>query len=261
MKTCSKCGVEKDPGGFYKDSGFRDGLSRSCRACAARARRETAEKNLAGGMADGRTCSRCKEWKPAAAFNLNLSARGGLNHRCKACESAGYSENKKKALARSARYKRARYGADAGFRLRSRLGSALSVFVGRRLRGIPVSGKWLKKAAGVDGDVVVEKLRKELLPGMSPENYGSEWEIDHVVPVSSFDHSDPAAVVACWSPKNLRPLFKRDNSKKGPRRAPSPAARVRVSPESPWPSNQNAPCFLPRKEAAAKKDPRGRDSA
>ena len=33
MKRCTKCGVEKEEGGFYKDKWKKDGLRHSCKAC------------------------------------------------------------------------------------------------------------------------------------------------------------------------------------------------------------------------------------
>jgi hypothetical protein len=33
-------------------------------------------------------CSRCKEWKPAAAFNKNKTQKSGLNYMCRDCSKA-----------------------------------------------------------------------------------------------------------------------------------------------------------------------------
>lgn len=63
-----------------------------------------------------------------------------------------------------------------------------------------------------------EHLESQFLPGMTWENYGMEagqWQIDHIRPISSFDLTDPDQVAACWELTNLRPLWTKENRKKG----------------------------------------------
>ena len=53
---------------------------------------------------------------------------------------------------------------------------------------------------------------------MSWENYGrgsGEWQCDHVLPVSSFDHADPEQQKICWHYSNTQPLWSEDNKAKG----------------------------------------------
>jgi len=52
-------------------------------------------------------------------------------------------------------------------------------------------------------------------PKIVPENYGSYWHVDHIVPLSWFDHSDPQQVECCWHWSNLQPLEGKANSSKG----------------------------------------------
>lgn len=51
--------------------------------------------------------------------------------------------------------------------------------------------------------------------GMSWENYGRRWHIDHVIPCSAFDLTREAHVRQCFHFTNLRPLWARDNLRKG----------------------------------------------
>ena len=39
--------------------------------------------------------------------------------------------------------------------------------------------------------------------------------IDHIIPTSAFNHSDPEQFKACWSLDNMQPLMPRDNGSKG----------------------------------------------
>lgn len=66
-------------------------------------------------------------------------------------------------------------------------------------------------------------LEKQFVAGMSWTNYGTEWHVDHIQPMASFniDADDPAncrEFQACWALTNLRPLWKRDNLVKNAKR-------------------------------------------
>jgi len=58
-----------------------------------------------------------------------------------------------------------------------------------------------------------QHLEKQFCKGMSWENYGTHWHIDHITPLSAFDPHDMAA----WHLTNLRPLPAKDNLKKSDR--------------------------------------------
>ena len=51
--------------------------------------------------------------------------------------------------------------------------------------------------------------------GMSWDNYGEVWHVDHIRPKSSFDLSDPEQFKLCHSWYNLQPLTPEENSDKG----------------------------------------------
>lgn len=58
-------------------------------------------------------------------------------------------------------------------------------------------------------------LERQFAPGMSWGNFGSHWQIDHIVPLCLFDLSNPAQIALAWSLDNLRPLIKQDNRIRG----------------------------------------------
>lgn len=59
------------------------------------------------------------------------------------------------------------------------------------------------------------QLRKHLelkfKRGMSWDNYGTYWHVDHIIPCSLFDHNDPKQVRQCWHWTNLQPLEAKKN--------------------------------------------------
>ena len=65
----------------------------------------------------------------------------------------------------------------------------------------------------------IDQLREHLevlfKPGMTWENQGSIWHIDHCRPLASFDLSDPAQQRECFGFMNLQPMFGAENIAKG----------------------------------------------
>jgi len=58
-------------------------------------------------------------------------------------------------------------------------------------------------------------LEAQFKPGMSWENYGQGWHVDHRKPCASFDLSDPAQQQICFHYTNLQPLWAIENLQKG----------------------------------------------
>ena len=59
-------------------------------------------------------------------------------------------------------------------------------------------------------------MENQFESGMSWDNYG-RWELDHVLPVSSFDLTDKSQLITAMNWLNYQPLWARDNKAKGHR--------------------------------------------
>lgn len=57
-------------------------------------------------------------------------------------------------------------------------------------------------------------LESLFLPGMTWENYGTAWHVDHRKPCASFDLTDPSQQRICFHWSNTQPLFAVDNLRK-----------------------------------------------
>ena len=58
-------------------------------------------------------------------------------------------------------------------------------------------------------------LASKFVAGMTHENYGIAWEIDHIFPLAKADLSDPIEHAAVSFYLNTQPLSPKDNDEKG----------------------------------------------
>jgi hypothetical protein len=65
---------------------------------------------------------------------------------------------------------------------------------------------------------LVAHLERQFLKGMSWENMG-EWHIDHIVPLAAFTitGADDPELRRAWALTNLRPIWAKENLRKGAR--------------------------------------------
>lgn len=111
---------------------------------------------------------------------------------------------------------------DLLYRLRGNLRSRLTVSLRSHLSRSPRLRKTKKTWSAVrDLGCTMAKLKSYLesqfTPGMSWRNYGLGWEIDHVLPIASFDLSKEAEIKKACRYTNLQPLWVKENRRKGSR--------------------------------------------
>ena len=195
-----------------------------------------------------KTCSKCKQDKPAEDFNKK-------QRRCKECQKeyqkgwyqqnaekqkeyqkayrkqnaekkkeydkAYYEQNREKkkeyqkAWSKQNRDKRRTYDrnkrkTDLNYKLTDNLRNR----VRKTLNGKSKSKNTLK-LLGCSVDFLKKHIESQFEPGMSWENYGFDgWHMDHIVPCASFDLSDPEQQQKCFHYSNLQPLWAKDNISK-----------------------------------------------
>jgi len=71
-----------------------------------------------------------------------------------------------------------------------------------------------KKLLGCSIEFLKTYLENQFDENMTWENYGSYWEIDHIIPCSSFNFSNETEQKRCFNWLNLQPLSTQENLKK-----------------------------------------------
>lgn len=84
----------------------------------------------------------------------------------------------------------------------------------RRFVSLKGGANTLRQYIGLNALELREWLESKWQDGMSWENYGSVWVVDHIVPFRFFDLSNVEHLEICWNYKNLMPLLSIDNGKK-----------------------------------------------
>lgn len=179
---------------------------------------------------EAKICTKCGIGKPCTGdyFAVSKTGRLGFASACKICQRKAYAASAKADPERFRRYARHSYrrniesiqtrvktrrSEDPVYALRLRVSSLVRQSVCRNRLG----ASWIKLLGFSAEDL---RLRMESLftDGMTWGGFlNGEIEIDHIIPVSFFNPSDPKSLEfrMCWSLKNLQPLWRADNRVKG----------------------------------------------
>jgi hypothetical protein len=68
---------------------------------------------------------------------------------------------------------------------------------------------------GTSIDNLWNHLEKSFRPGMTKNNYGRVWHVDHKIPCAAFDLTKPKEQSKCFHFTNLQALFVKENLSKG----------------------------------------------
>ena len=68
---------------------------------------------------------------------------------------------------------------------------------------------------GCSPDTLRLCLEARFEPGMTWDNYGSAWHVDHIIPLSAYDLTDPEQQREAFHYTNLQPMWAHENMAKG----------------------------------------------
>ena len=85
----------------------------------------------------------------------------------------------------------------------------------RRLYCNNAPSKEILSLLGIDAIGFRNHIDKYLIEGMTLDNFGKVWGLDHIVPVELFDLSNEDELRLCYNYNNIMPMFNSDNRLKG----------------------------------------------
>jgi hypothetical protein len=81
----------------------------------------------------------------------------------------------------------------------------------------PRLAKRTTQLIGCSMEYLREYIESKFQRGMTWENHGSGWHIDHIVPCAAFDFTQPDQILQCFHYTNLQPLWAHENLSKSDR--------------------------------------------
>lgn len=223
MKKCSKCGVTKLIGEFYKHATGAYGVAGMCKSCKKIYRdkhkerfkkwyADYYEKNCEAKreQAKVRWANRTQEQVEAEQERVRKWRKDNAEYARKK-RKAYYQKNQKRIIQQKKEYTRRKRAEDPYFRLKCSLRSRIR----NAMFGISKSASTME-LIGCSVEEYRAHLESQFTDGMTWENYGiGGWHIDHIKPCVSFDLTDPEQQKECFNYKNTRPLWAKDNIRKG----------------------------------------------
>lgn len=191
MKRCYKCGENKDLLEFSKDRSTSDGMNAKCKLCVKDHRLAYEVKNEESIR------------KKKADFYVKNKEKVNKRNALWKKKNPSYQNE----------YSKKRRATDPIFKLKDSLRQRLNKAIERGY----------KKGSAVRDlgcDIVFLKfyLESKFKEGMSWNNHGrgsGKWNIDHIIPLNSFDLTKETEVKKACHYTNLQPLWSEENLSKG----------------------------------------------
>ena len=201
-KKCTCCGEEKPLSEFPKKSRNKDGLDTHCKVC-----RNLKNKNYRDNHKDQFNAARKEHY---LKNRDDILARKKIYADAHKEEKAEYDKIYRQKNKDKLREQKRIWAKNS---LNHRIRANLRRRVAHALKGESKSQHTME-LIGCTIEFLKKYLANMFLEGMSWDNYG-DWHIDHIRPCASFDLSDPEQQKECFNYKNLQPLWKITNLKKG----------------------------------------------
>jgi hypothetical protein len=202
MKQCCKCRLSKQTNEFAKDRRQSDGFASTCKACKREYDRAKYRENPPTFKEKTKAYRRSHPEQYAqqskAYYQRTIDKRRHYKE-----QNAGIIREYNRNYSYHRRQK------DPAFRLRQNLRNRQKRFL---KSGAKVGS--FARDMGCDREFFLRHITIQFTAGMTMENYGKVWHLDHIYPLSKADLTDRAQFLAAANWRNIQPMLGPENVKK-----------------------------------------------
>lgn len=191
-KKCNVCKTNLSLDKFYNNKNSKDNLDNKCKTCSKAYREKYKERNS----------KKIKAWHKENKEDLQKYYKQRYQKNKEYYKKVAKKNKEKIKVQAKGRYKK-KYKNN----LQYTLGLSLRNRIKNAIKNNFKYGSTLELLGGPI-DKIKKHLQSQFKPEMNWENYGDIWEIDHILPCSSFDLTDEEQQKICFHYSNLQPLFK-----------------------------------------------------
>lgn len=208
-RVCTKCLLDLNADQFSKRSASADGINTRCKACISEIKKQYRVKNLYE--------QRYKDRRRRARLRDKINAKQRANYwknpeKAKSRSKYYRDNNKGRILARNKIYYREKLSSDPRFKLRRSFWKMLRRTT--QASGVKKKGPTIR-CLGYGVEKLKNRLEFNFSPGMSWDNYGTAWNIDHKIPLSKFFGRCEYRPHVVNALSNLQPMWVKENCAKG----------------------------------------------
>ena len=196
MKICNKCKLKKEYTSFNKKTSSLDGYDNVCKDCKKILNKEYYSKNIENKI------------QYATNYYKSNQMYDKLKEYYSNHHKQYYTNNKNKIIEYNNNYQYNLYHSSSEFKIKK----ALRTRFNHAIKGSKI--KSILKIVGCTLEKCKQHLESQFTPEMNWDNHGKYWEIDHIIPCSSFDLTDVEQQKQCFHYTNLQPLTKKENRTK-----------------------------------------------
>lgn len=162
-------------------------------------------------------CNKCKRTLPLDLYfwkKKRKNGKIGYQANCKDCHKRYPRSQKRKETIKN--YNKKKYHEDIQYKTALAIRRDIRRMLNRLLNGkFQLAKDKHRDNLGCSISYYKTYLESKFQEGMTWENYGvCGWHIDHIIPCTAFDLTDPEQIKKCFHYTNTQPLWAKDNAKK-----------------------------------------------
>lgn len=162
-------------------------------------------------------CIKCNKQKPYSEFSIKSNSKDGYYYYCKQCvrdnieDKEWYKNQYQNHKEYKIKWENNKYRSIPQHKLKSNLRCRLNQILKKQKTH---KDNNTLKYLGCSLDEYKLYLESQFQTDMNWDNHGIVWEVDHIIPCSSFDLSIEDNIYKCFNYKNTQPLYKSLNRSK-----------------------------------------------